>query len=154
MKVTRTFCYMKLCVGLIFFVIDNRLILLLSIYIIISYFKYDTLKLYMPLRNKEAFLLWYILWYLQKLCNDYENEPVFINTLKKQLIKFFLLSKNCYYSSIFIQLRIKTIDKVSIKTSSTQKKLGDRSMFEHVWTLKETFKSYEIIELVVTQLRL
>ena len=30
-----------------------------------------------------------------------------------------------------------------IVQSSTQKELGDRSMFEHVWTLKETLKSYE-----------
>ena len=41
---------------------------------------------------------------------------------------------------------MKTTDKVNTKTSSTHKKLGDRSMFEQVWTLKETkesLKSYQ-----------
>ena len=36
---------------------------------------------------------------------------------------------------------MKTTDKVNTKTSSTHKKLGDKSMFEQVWTLKETKES-------------
>ena len=74
--------------------------------------------------------------------------------LKKiELIKFFPLSKNCYcalfnyeFISIHTKRRMKTTDKVNTKTSSTHKKLGDRSMFEYVWTLKETkesLKSYQ-----------